>query len=88
MCLITVETLVVCDATSHIEWHRHLADADTERGSKFAIYISLYPTNPAPIPPHIHIWQSFKEESDGPLGGTASLEDYIYMQIISVYICK
>lgn len=70
MCFIAVETLVVCYATSHIEWHRHLADADTGQGSKFAIYINLYAPNPTPIPPHIHIWQSFKEESDGPPGET------------------
>lgn len=40
VCFIPVETLVVCKATSHIECHRHLAAADTERES-------LYPTIPA-----------------------------------------
>lgn len=86
MFFITVETLVVCDATSHIEWHRHLADTDTEQGSKLAMHINLYPPNP--YSPHTYTFGSHSKKSLMVLlEEVYLLKIIIYMQIISVYIC-
>lgn len=84
MCFIPVETQVVCKAASHIEWHKHLVDTDTEHGGKFTVHINLY--LPILVPTHVHIWQSTKE-SDEPPGRTSKSKN-IYMQIISLYICN
>lgn len=84
VCFIPVETLVVCKATSHIECHRHLADADTERESKIAVYIQLYLLNSAPAH-HKHL---AAQQSDEFPRRTASFKNTVYILVITVCICN
>lgn len=80
VCFIPVETLVVCEATSHIECHGHLADADTERESKIAVYIQLYLLNSAPAR-HKHL---AAQQPDEFPRRTASFKNKVYILVISV----